>query len=251
VVFAIEQRVFANLQAPSTANLPRSRLLARTHTPLSEVLTTIVHRHRRRAMVGLALMAAQAFFYNAIFFTYALVLTDFYGIASENVGLYILPFALGNVLGPILLGRLFDTIGRRPMIAFTYCISGVLLAFSGWLFVEGWLDAAGQTIAWMVIFFFASAAASSAYLTVSENFPLELRALAIAFFYAVGTGLGGVAGPWLFGRLIDTGSRWSLFGGYLLGASLMIVAGLVALRWGVSAERRSLEEVSRPLSQVD
>ena len=154
-----------------------------------------MHRYRQRTLVGLALMAAQAFFYNAIFFTYALVLTDFYGIPANDVGWYILPFAAGNFLGPLLLGRLFDVIGRRPMIAFTYIVSGVLLAISGYLFAQGMLNATQQTLAWTVIFFFASAAASSAYLTVSETFPLEIRALAIAFFYAVGTGIGGMAGP--------------------------------------------------------
>ena len=153
-------------------------------------------------MVGLSLMASQAFFYNAIFFTYALVLTDFYGIAADNVGWYLLPFAAGNFLGPLLLGRFFDTIGRRPMIAFTYAISGLLLAGTGYLFQQEILDARGMTVAWMVVFFFASAAASSAYLTVSETFPLETRALAIAVFYAVGTGIGGVAGPAVFGALV-------------------------------------------------
>jgi MFS family permease len=196
-------------------------------------------------------MAAQAFFYNAIFFTYALVLTDFYGIPADQVGWYILPFAAGNVLGPLLLGRLFDTIGRKPMIATTYIASGLLLAISGWLFSRGLLTAQTQTIAWMITFFFASAAASSAYLTVSETFPLEIRALAIAFFYAVGTGIGGVIGPWLFGVLIDTGSRASLFAGYLLGSALMIAAALIVLRWGISAERRPLEQVARPLAFVD
>jgi MFS family permease len=196
-------------------------------------------------------MAAQAFFYNAIFFTYALVLTDFYGIQANQVGWYILPFALGNVLGPILLGRFFDTLGRRPMIAFTYTMSGLLLAGSGWLFAQGLLTAQTQTIAWMVIFFFASAAASSAYLTVSETFPLELRALAIAVFYAIGTGIGGVVGPWAFGALIESGSRWSLFGGYVFGAVLMLIAAAVMWRFGVAAERRPLEEVARPLSAVD
>ena len=156
-------------------------------------------------------MIAQAFFYNAIFFTFALVLTDFYGIAADQVGWYILPFAAGNFLGPLLLGRLFDTLGRRTMITFTYGVSGVLLALSGYLFSIGVLSAQTQTIAWMVIFFFASPAASAAYLTVSETFPLEVRALAIALFYAVGTGIGGVAGPALFGALIDTGSRGSVF----------------------------------------
>jgi MFS family permease len=151
----------------------------------------------------------------------------------------------------VLLGRLFDTLGRRPMIAFTYAISGVLLAVTGYLFMVGTLSAETQTICWMVIFFFASAAASSAYLTVSETFPLEIRALAIAFFYAVGTGIGGIAGPWLFGVLIDTGSRMSLFGGYLLGASLMLAAGLIALRFGIDAERKPLEAVATPLSAVE
>jgi len=196
-------------------------------------------------------MAAQAFFYNAIFFTYALVLTDFYGIRADHVGWYLLPFAAGNVLGPVLLGRLFDTVGRRPMIAATYGISGVLLAGAGYLFAIGVLSATGQTIAWMAIFFVASAAASSAYLTVSETFPLEIRALAIAFFYAIGTGIGGVAGPWLFGALIDTGSRWSVFGGYLLGSVLMLAAAVIAARWGVAAERKPLEAVARPLAACD
>ena len=212
---------------------------------------TLIHLHRQRTLVALALMAAQAFFYNAIFFTYALVLTTFYGIPSQQVGWYILPFAAGNVLGPLLLGRLFDTIGRRPMIAFTYLMSGLLLALTGWLFAQGMLSAREQTLAWSVIFFFASAAASSAYLTVSETFPLEIRALAIALFYAVGTGIGGVIGPLLFGALIDTGSRTSLFGGYLLGAALMICAAAVMWRWGVAAERKPLEQVARPLAFTD
>jgi MFS family permease len=193
-------------------------------------------------------MAAQAFFYNAIFFTYALVLTGFFHVASENVGYYILPFAAGNFLGPVILGRFFDTWGRRPMIVFTYVTSGVLLALSGWLFAQDMLSATGQTVAWMVIFFFASSAASSAYLTVSETFPIEIRALAIAIFYAIGTGVGGIAGPLLFGALIDTGSRTSLFGGYLLGAVLMIGAAAVAWRWGIAAERKSLEQVAQPLT---
>jgi MFS family permease len=207
--------------------------------------------YRRRTLVGLCLMASQAFFYNAIFFTYALVLTAFYGIRSDQVGWYILPFAVGNFLGPLLLGRLFDTVGRRVMIASTYAVSGLLLALTGYLFAAGLLSATEQTFAWTVIFFFASAAASSAYLTVSETFPLEVRALAIAFFYAVGTGIGGVAAPWLFGVLIDTGSRVSLFGGYLLGASLMAAAAIVVFRFGVDAERKSLETVAAPLSAVD
>lgn len=228
--------------------LPTFRLHARRFTPLAQVWQALFHTYRRRTLVGLSLMAAQAFFYNAIFFTYALVLTDFYGINADQVGWYLLPFALGNFLGPLLLGRLFDTIGRRPMIAATYALSGLLLALTGALFAAEVLSATQQTLAWTIIFFFASAAASSAYLTVSETFPLELRALAIAFFYAVGTGIGGVGAPWLFGVLIDTGSRLSLFGGYLLGAGLMLAAGLIAYRFGVNAERKPLEAVAVPLS---
>ncbi len=232
-------------------DLPRVRLRARRSTPLAEVAFSLFRVHRGRALVGLTLMTAQAFFYNAIFFTYALVLTDFFGIHADQVGWYILPFAAGNFLGPLLLGRLFDTVGRRPMITLTYAMSGALLAASGYLFMRGVLSVEQQTLAWMVIFFFASAAASSAYLTVSEIFPLEIRALAIAFFYAIGTATGGVLGPFLFGMLIDTGSRASVFGGYLLGSTLMIAAAAVEWRWGVAAERKPLEAVARPLAFLD
>ncbi len=248
VVDGIEAR-FARV--PPAHGLPKVRLRTRRSTPLWEVAHTLFMQHRQRTYVGFALMVAQAFFYNAIFFTYALILTDFYHVPSDHVGYYILPFAAGNFLGPVLIGRLFDTAGRRPMIAFTYITSGLLLAGTGWLFAEGFIGAWSQTICWMVIFFFASAAASSAYLTVSETFPLEIRALAIAFFYAIGTGIGGIVGPWLFGHLIDTGSRWSVFGGYILGSVLMVVAGVVAWRWGVAAERKPLEAVARPLTFID
>ncbi|MBV9569539.1 MAG: MFS transporter [Hyphomicrobiales bacterium] len=226
------------------------RLKARSHTPLKEVFVTLFRGHRQRTFVGLALMAAQAFFYNAIFFTYALVLTKFYGVGSSDVGWYILPFALGNFLGPVILGRLFDSLGRRVMIATTYALSGVLLVACGALFEAGLLSASGQTLAWMVIFFFASPAASAAYLTVSETFPLEIRALAIAVFYAVGTGLGGVVAPLLFGALIESGSRASVFAGYAFGAALMIGAAIIAALFAVRAERKPLEEVATPLSAV-
>jgi MFS family permease len=248
VVDEIERR-FTHL--PPAHDLPRVRLRARKSTPLWEVAQTLFQRHRQRTYVGLSLMAAQAFFYNAIFFTYALILTDFYHVPSDHIGWYLLPFAAGNFLGPVLIGRLFDTQGRRPMIAFTYIVSGLLLAGTGWLFARDLITAQTQTLAWMTIFFFASAAASSAYLTVSETFPLEIRALAIAFFYAIGTGIGGIIGPWLFGVLIDTGSRMSVFGGYLLGSALMVLGGLVAWRWAVPAERKPLEMVARPLTFID
>jgi MFS family permease len=230
---------------------PKMKLRMRSHTPLREVARALFSTYRQRSLVGLALMAAQAFFYNAIFFTYALVLTDFFGIASNQVGWYILPFAAGNFLGPLLLGHLFDTLGRRAMIALTYGLSGILLTLFGYLFAIGVLSAQTQTIAWMVIFFFASPAASAAYLTVSETFPLEVRALAIALFYAVGTGIGGVAGPALFGVLIDSGSRYSVFAGYLFGSGLMIAAALIAWRYGIAAERQPLESIARPLAVVE
>ena len=239
------------LEDPRQQSLSKIKLKMRDHTPLREVAHTLLSVYRQRSLVGLALMIAQAFFYNAIFFTFALVLTQFYGIASSQVGWYILPFAAGNFLGPLLLGRLFDTVGRRVMITLTYGVSGVLLAFSGYLFAIGVLSAQTQTIAWMVIFFVASPAASAAYLTVSETFPLEVRALAIALFYAVGTGIGGVAGPALFGALVDTGSRNSVFAGYLLGSGLMIAAAVIAWRYCIAAERQPLESVAPPLAFVE
>lgn len=226
------------------------RLHARGHTPLAEIFHTLFVSFRRRALVGMTLLTAQAFFYNAIFFTYALVLTDFYNVPSENVGWYVLPLALGNFCGPLLLGRLFDVVGRRIMISATYAISGVLLVISGYAFEQGWFNVTQQAGSWMVIFFFASAAASSAYLTVAETFPLEIRALAIAVFYALGTGLGGVIGPTLFGQLIQSQERSSLFIGYVIGAAMMVVAALVQAIWGVAAEGKSLEHVARPLSQA-
>src|SRR6185437_12112949 len=239
IVREIERSVTGKVQNLHQQGLSKIKLKMRDHTPLREVAHTLFSVYRQRSLVGLALMIAQAFFYNAIFFTFALVLTDFYGIASSQVGWYVLPFAAGNFLGPVLLGWLFDTIGRRVMITVTYGVSGVLLTVSGYLFAIGALSAQTQTIAWMVIFFVASPADSAAYLTVSETFPLEIRALAIAVFYAVGTGIGGVAGPALFGVLIDTGSRNSVFAGYLLGAGLMVAAAAVAWRYCIAAERRT------------
>jgi MFS family permease len=256
IVSEIERSATGHMQDPDQQDShqhawPKIKLRMRDHTPLREVAHTLFFIYRQRSLVGLALMIAQAFFYNAIFFTFALVLTDFYGIAADRIGWYILPFAAGNFLGPLLLGRLFDTLGRRVMITLTYGVSGGLLALSGYLFAIGVLSAQTQTIAWMVIFFFASPAASAAYLTVSETFPLEVRALAIALFYAVGTGIGGVAGPALFGALIDTGSRSSVFAGYLLGAGLMVAAAAIAWRYCIAAERRTLESVARPLAFVE
>src|SRR6266704_625885 len=206
---------------------PPTRIRTRTHTPWREIWNAIVHEHRRRSLLGFVLMLTQAFFYNAIFFTYALVLIRFYSVPERSVGGYLLPFALGNVLGPLLLGHLFDSIGRKKMIAATYGLAGILLALTGLLFRAGLLTAQTQTVAWTIIFFIASAAASSAYLTVSEIFPLEVRALAIAIFFAIGTLAGGVGAPVLFGWIIGTGSITALFFGYLLAAGLMIFGALV------------------------
>jgi MFS family permease len=248
VVSAIEARVErvtgAALQPPSGAIAIRPR----THTGLGTVFRTMMIHYRRRSILCFVLITAQAFLYNAIFFTYALVLTRFYDVPSQHTGLYLLPFAVGNFLGPLVLGRFFDTVGRRIMISSTYTLSGLLLLLTGVLFVGDALTAYGQTALWTVIFFFASAAASSAYLTASEVFPIELRALGIAVFYALGTAAGGVAAPWLFGALIGTGERVAVFWGYALGAALMIIAAIVEWRLGVDAERTALESVATPLS---
>jgi MFS family permease len=246
ILDAVEQTAAAETLIPQDA--PATRVRTRTHTPWREIWHTIVHEHRRRSVLGFVLMLTQAFFYNAIFFTYGLVLMRFYDVPAEKVGGYLLPFAVGNVLGPIVLGHLFDTVGRRRMIAATYALSGILLAATGWLFHAGLLTAQTQTVAWMIIFFVASAAASSAYLTVSEIFPLEIRALAIAIFYAFGTLAGGVGAPILFGWIIGTGSKTGLLIGYLVGAALMIVGAIVEAFIGVDAERKSLEQVATPLS---
>ena len=234
---------------PAVAGAPIA-INPRSHTTLGEVATTLFRTYPKRAVLGIVLMACQAFCYNAVFFTYALVLTKFYGIASQHIGWFMLPFALGNLMGPLTLGHLFDSIGRRIMITATYAIAGVLMALTGLAFAQGWLSAWEQTAAWTVIFFFASAGASAAYLTVGESFPLEIRAVTISLFYAFGTLLGGVGGPALFGALIDTGERSQILWGYLLGGGLMIVAAVVELFLGVAAERKPLEEVAPPLSQV-
>jgi MFS family permease len=203
-----------------------------------------------RTVLGLVLMASQAFLYNAIFFTAGLVLGEFFGVPSGSIPYYLIFFALGNLLGPILLGRLFDRVGRRPMISGCYAIAGTLMALSGYLFYQDVITATTQTALWVALFFFASAAASAAYLTVSEVFPMEIRAMAIALFYAIGTALGGITGPVVFGQLIGTGDRGTLLIGYLVAAGLMILAALVELVIGVKAERRSLESIAAPLTAI-
>ena len=215
-----------------------------------EVLQTLFGPFRRRAVLGLSLFVGQAFLYNAVFFTQGLVLSTFFKVGSGSAGLYIVPLALGNFLGPLLLGNFFDTVGRRVMITTSYAGSGVLLIGTAILFQNDVFNAWTLTIAWCLVFFFASAGASAAYLTVSEIFPMETRAMAIAVFYAIGTGLGGIIGPLLFGKLVDTERLGAVAFGYYLGAALMIAAGVVEWMIGVDAEQRGLEEVAAPLSST-
>jgi MFS family permease len=214
-------------------------------------LTRVLFReYPSRAVLGASLMISQSFLYNAIFFTYTLVLFKFYGVSTTSAPLFLIAFAAGNLIGPLTLGHLFDTIGRKTMIAGTYITSGVLLGVSAFLFNAGLLSATTQMIAWCVIFFFASAGASAAYLTVSEIFPLEVRAKAIAVFFAIAQGFGAL-GPVIYGALIGDGTEpFKLFLGYLLAALMMIAGGLVAMVFGVAAERRSLEDVAAPLSAI-
>ncbi|GAB3688315.1 MFS transporter [Angustibacter aerolatus] len=225
------------------------RIQQRTTTTFREVASTLLSTYRKRTVLGLALFVGQAFLYNAVFFTQGLVLTTFFDVGSGSAGWYIIPLALGNFAGPLLLGRLFDTVGRRVMISVCYIGSGVLLVVTALLLSS--LNATTLTIAWCVVFFLASAGTSAAYLTVSEIFPMETRAMAIALFYAVGTGLGGIIGPLLFGKLVETEVLGNVGRGYLLGAALMIGGGLVEAFIGVEAAGKSLEDVAAPLSRQD
>lgn len=249
IVAQIEQRAERHPDAPAVP----SRITLRVRDQASNLLdlaATLFRHYPRRAVLGLTLMAAQAFCYNAIFFTYALVLDRFFRVRPDEVGLYLLPFSVSNFIGPLALGWLFDRWGRKPMITGTYAVTGVLLGLTAMWFESGSMTAASMTLAFSGVFFFASAAASSAYLTVSESFPVEVRALAIAVFYAFGTALGGIAAPWVFGSLIGTGDPAAIAGGYLFGGALMVVAAAVEWWLGVAAERKSLEDVARPLSSV-
>jgi MFS family permease len=243
------ERTIAARQGPlPDVTDPPVRLHPRRRTPWREIWRAMTRQYRSRSVLGLVLMATQAFFYNAIFFSFALVLTRFYGVPASSVSLCLLPIAAGNALGPWVLGPLFDTVGRKRMIALTYGLSGLLLAVTAVLFRAGMLTLTTQILAWMATFFIASCAASSAYLTVSEIFPLEIRALAIAVFFASGTLVGGAGAPLLFGWLIGTGSRPVLFWGYLLGALLMLAGAGTELGLGVAAERQSLEKLAAPLA---
>jgi MFS family permease len=208
----------------------------------------MLHEYRSRSFLALALMTAQAFLFNAVFFSYGLVLTTFYHVPDRRSGLYLVSLAVSNFLGPLLLGQLFDTVGRRIMISLTYGLGGVLLIAAAVAFGLDLFTAWTQTFAWMAIFFFASAGASSAYLTASEIFPLETRALAIAMFYAIGTAIGGVVAPLLFGVLIAKHSNWTIAGGYFIAAVLMLGAAVIEAFFGIDSEGRSLEQIASPLS---
>ena len=244
IVNHIEAEVLRTSKVKKLEPVPHIWLKVKGKVTFTEIAGILFSRHLKRGILALVLMVSQAFTYNAIFFTYALVLSRFYGVNPQSIGLYLLPFAAGNFLGPIVLGPLFDTLGRKKMIALTYSIAGVLLFITGYGFSQGWLTATSQTVLWCMVFFVASAAASSAYLTVSELFPVEMRGMAIALFYAIGTSVGGVCAPTLLGALIETGSRSRVAEGYYLGALLMIVAAITAAVIGVRAERKSLEEIA-------
>jgi MFS family permease len=247
----IERQVVADTRQELIEPRRTIRVKQRGPMGIGEIASVVFKMYPKRTFVGLSLFTGQAFLYNAIFFTYALVLTEIYGVGSASVGWYLIPFAIGNFMGPLLLGRYFDTIGRKPMIACTYILSGILLIITGLLFKGGTLDATTQTIAWCVIFFFASAGASAAYRTVSEIFPMETRAMAIAFFYATGTIVGGFGGPLLFGALIQGGDPDQIFIGYLVGAIVMIVGGIIQATMCVEAAQRDLEDIAPPLSATE
>ncbi len=247
ITTAIESDVAAGLARGRAALPPVGApvtLQAKGRVTFAAIARVLLVGHRRRTILGLSLMIAQAFLYNGVFFTYALVLSRFYGVPSGRIGLYLIPFALGNLLGPWLLGGLFDRVGRRPMIALTYAATGVLIAIAGVGLARGWFDAFTQTLMWSAVFFVASSAASSAYLTVSELFPVELRGMAIALFYAAGTAIGGLSAPVLFGYLLESGDPARLAIGYFVGAALMIAAAGVSAAIGVAAEGKSLEAIN-------
>jgi MFS family permease len=256
IVSDVEKTVFSETTQRPTSEIKKAKLKVRDHTPFSEIWSVVSGKYRARAVLALILMVVQAFFFNSIFFTFGQVLQVYHKVDPKALGYYLIPLSLGNAFGPLLLGRLFDRIGRKPMITATYALAGIFLTIAGYLFYTGWFTAATQTVAWTIIFFIASCAASAAYLTVSEIFPLEMRGLAIAFFYAAGTLLGGITGPIVFGSLMQAsesagGNRLLPFFGYILTGSLMIVGGAAELFLGVASEQKSLEDVSTPLSAAE
>ncbi|MFE9607047.1 MFS transporter [Streptomyces sp. NPDC006012] len=250
-VAAIERRITEQRGEPLPE--PHGELVIHQRSGISfrEIARTICHDYRRRAVLGFALFIGQAFLYNAITFGFGTILTRFFAVPTGDTGYYFAVIAVGNFLGPLLLGKLFDTVGRRVMISSTYLLSGVLLFGTAWLFGRGTLSALTLTACWCAVLFFASAGASSAYLTVSEIFPMETRAMSIAFFYALGTAAGGISGPLLFAELTGTGRVGDTVIAFQVGAALMCAAGLVAAALAVPAERRALEDIARPLTAAD
>ncbi|MFD7003601.1 MFS transporter [Streptomyces mirabilis] len=251
LVASVEERVRADLggrELPPPAG--EITIHQRKTIGFLTIARTVFATYRKRAALGLSLFIGQAFLYNAITFGFGAILTKFYDVPTGATGYYFAVIALGNFLGPLLLGKLFDTVGRRRMIASTYLLSGLLLFGTAWLFGRGSLSAVTLTACWCVALFFASAGASSAYLTVSEIFPMETRAMAIAFFYAIGTAAGGISGPLVFANLTQSGVVGDTVLAFQIGAGLMCAAGLVAAFLAVNAERRSLEDIAPPLSKV-
>ncbi|WP_093508288.1 MFS transporter [Streptomyces sp. Ag109_O5-10] len=248
IVSSIERKVEEETGKPLPA--PESELVIhqRGSVTFAEIARTVFHDYRRRAVLGFSLFIGQAFLYNAITFGFGAILTKFFDVPTGDTGYYFVVIAVGNFLGPLLLGKLFDTVGRRVMISSTYLLSGLLLFLTAWLFDQGVLTAGTLTACWCAVLFFASAGASSAYLTVSEIFPMETRAMSIAFFYALGTAAGGISGPLLFADLTGTGKVADTVLAFQIGAGLMCAAGLVAAVCAVNAERRSLEDIARPLT---
>lgn len=248
LVSSIEEQVAAGTHEP----LPRAEggmtIRQRERTTFTEIARTVFAKYRKRSALGFSLFIGQAFLYNAITFGFGAILTRFFDVPSGHTGYYFAVIAIGNFLGPLLLGKLFDTVGRRVMISGTYLLSGLLLFGTAWLFDRGSLSATTLTACWCAVLFFASAGASSAYLTVSEIFPMETRAMSIAFFYALGTAAGGISGPLLFAELTETGVVGDTVLAFQIGAGLMCAAGLVAAFLAVNAERRSLEDIATPLS---
>ncbi|MFE8986337.1 MFS transporter [Streptomyces collinus] len=248
IVSSIERKIEEERGEPLPRPESEITIHQRRSVSFIEIGRTVFSAYRRRAILGFSLFIGQAFLYNAITFGFGAILTTFFDVPSGNTGYYFAVIALGNFFGPLLLGKLFDTVGRRIMISGTYILSGLLLFGTAWLFDQGSLSAATMTACWCAVLFFASAGASSAYLTVSEVFPMETRAMSIAFFYAIGTAAGGISGPLLFAKLTESGVVGDTVLAFSIGATLMCLAGLVAALLAVKAERRSLEDIAKPLT---
>lgn len=246
IVSHIEQQVTHDQPLPEPEGEPL-KIKPRDHTPWGDVFRSMLRDNRQRSLLALVLMVGQSFFFNSVFFTFGLVVKHFYKVTDQRIPLHLLPFALASFLGPLTLGRLFDKVGRKPMIALCYAVSGIALIVTVFPFASGSLSVAGLDACFSAVFFVASSAASAAYLTVSEIFPLEIRAFAISIFYAIGTLVGGVGAPMLFGLFIASGSRWHVGIGYFIGAALMLAGSLCELTIGVEAAGQSLESVSKPI----